>query len=67
MERTVKEAYFGTRAGLPTRDDERTHDGHEARSYPTPAKFFAQVSRVIAVCLGLSLLANVVVSAIGAQ
>jgi hypothetical protein len=67
MERTVKEAHFGTRVGLPTRGDERTHDGHGARGYPTPAKFFAQVSRVIAVCLGLSLLANVVVSAIGAQ
>ena len=63
----MKEAYFVTRARLPTRDDERTHDGHEARGYPTPAKFFAQVSRVIAVCLGLSLLAKVVVSAIGAQ
>jgi hypothetical protein len=63
----VKEVQFGAAAGLPTRDDERMHDGHGARRYPTPAEFFAQASRVIAVCLGLSLLANVVVSAIGAQ
>jgi hypothetical protein len=63
----VKEVQFGAAAGLPTRDDERTHDGHGARNYPTPTEFFAQVSRVIAVCLGLALLANVVVSAIGAQ
>jgi hypothetical protein len=63
----VKEVQFGAAAGLPTRDDERMHDGHGAHSHPTPAEFFAQLSRVIAICLGLSLLANVVVSAIGAQ
>ena len=63
----MKEVQFGAAAGLPTRDDERTHDGHGARSYPTPTEFFVQFSRVIAVCLGLALLANVVVSAIGAQ
>jgi hypothetical protein len=63
----VKEVQFGAAAGLPTRDNERTHDGHGTRNYPTPAEFFAQASRIIAVCLGLSLLANVVVSAIGAQ
>jgi hypothetical protein len=63
----VKEVQFDAAAGLPTRDDERVHDGHAAHSYPTPSEFFAQASRVIAVCLGLSLLANVVVSAVGAQ
>jgi hypothetical protein len=43
------------------------HQEHGARSHPTPAAFFAQAGRVIAVCLGLSLLAQVVVSALGAQ
>jgi hypothetical protein len=63
----VKEVQFGAAARLPTRDYERMHEGHGARRYPTPAAFFVQVSRVIAVCLGLSLLAQVVVSALGAQ
>ena len=63
----MKEVQFDAATGLPTRDDERVHDGHAARSHPTPAEFFAQASRVIAVCLALALLANVVVSAIGAQ
>jgi hypothetical protein len=63
----VKEVQFDAAAGLPARDDERVHDGHAARSYPTSTEFFAQASRVIAVCLALALLANVVVSAIGAQ
>jgi hypothetical protein len=63
----VKELPFGAAPGLPTRDDERIHDVRLAGSYLTAAEFFAQVSRVIVICLGLSLLANIVVSAIGAQ
>jgi hypothetical protein len=66
MEWTMKEAQFGAAAELPARDDVRMPDGNGARNYLTPAEFFAQVGRVIAVCLSLALLAQVVVSAIGA-
>ena len=40
-------------------------DGHEARTYPTPLEFFGQFGRVIAYCLGLAVLAHVIVAIVG--
>jgi hypothetical protein len=37
------------------------------RSFPTPGEILGQIARVIAVCLGLGLLARVVVAIIGMQ
>jgi hypothetical protein len=65
MERPVKETYFGSDAGLPTKDELFVHDTHEPRSHPTPAEFVAGVGRVLAVCFGLALLAHVIVTVIG--
>jgi hypothetical protein len=67
MERPVTEIHFGSRAGLPSRDDEFVRGSHEPRTYPTPAEFVAGVGRVLAVCFGLALLAHVIVTAIGVQ
>lgn len=63
----MKDVRFGVHAGLPTEDMARMDDEHEARTYPTPAEVFAQIGRVIAFCLGLALLAHVIVAFVGTQ
>ena len=63
----MKDVQFGSPAGLPARDEERMHDEHAARSYPTPAEFVGRVGRVFAYCLGLAVLAHVIVSLVGTQ
>ena len=63
----MKEAHFGTVLGCPRGVTSACMTGMRLVAIPRRTEFFAQVSRVIAVCLGLALLANVVVSAIGAQ
>jgi len=63
----VKNARFGSHAGLPASDEEYMRDAHEPRTYPTPAEFIAQVGRVIAFCLSLAVLAHVIVAVVGAQ
>jgi hypothetical protein len=65
MELPVNEIQFGFHAGLPTQDEELVRDSHEPRTSPTPAEFVVGVGRVLAVCLGLALLANVIVTASG--
>ena len=37
------------------------------QSFPTPGEILGQIARVIAVCLGLGLLARVVVAVVGMQ
>jgi hypothetical protein len=61
----VKEVQFGSHTGLPTSDAEHMRDAQELRTYPTPAEFLVQVGRVVAVCLGLALLAQAVVAMVG--
>jgi hypothetical protein len=40
-------------------------DDHVARTYPTPVEFVGQLGRVIAYCLGLAVLAHVIVAIVG--
>ena len=61
----MNEAQFGSDAGLPTKVEGHMGDGHEARTYPTPLEFFGQFGRVIAYCLGLAVLAHVIVAIVG--
>ena len=61
----MKEIHFGSRVGLPAKDEVFVRGSHEPRSYPTPAEFIAGVGRVLAVCFGLAVLAHLVVTAIG--
>jgi hypothetical protein len=63
----MKDVVLGSHAELPTKNAEPARDSHEARNYPTPAEFAAQVGRVLAVCLGLALLAHVIVAVTGIQ
>jgi hypothetical protein len=63
----VNNVRFGSQAELPARGEDRVHDGHAERSYPTPAEFVWQFSRVIAFCLGLAVLAHVIVAVVGTQ
>jgi hypothetical protein len=65
MELPVNEIQLGFHGGLPTKDQECVRDSHEPRTCPTPAEFVAGVGRVLAVCFGLALLANLIVTAIG--
>ena len=59
MEWPVKEAQIGTHAGLSARQ--------AAQTYPTPAEILAQIGCVVAFCLGLALLAHVIVAFVGTQ
>ncbi|MGA3398466.1 MAG: hypothetical protein ABSC95_04540 [Acetobacteraceae bacterium] len=43
---------------IPLRMEERS-------SYPTPGEIISQITRVVAVCLGLGLLARVLVAFVG--
>lgn len=63
----MKNIRFGVHAGLSTGDEGHVGDERDARLYPTPAEIFAQIGRVIAVCLGLAVLAHVIVALAGAQ
>jgi hypothetical protein len=61
----VNKVQFGLHAGLPANDEVHVPDGHDARTYPTPAEFVGQLSRVIAYCLGFAVLAHVIVAIVG--
>ena len=63
----MKDVQFGTHAGLSAGDEGRVGDEQDARTYPTPAEIFAQIGRVIAFCLGLAVLAHVIVALVGTQ
>jgi hypothetical protein len=63
----VKEAQIDTHAGLPTGHGERAGNEQAAQVYPTPTEILAQVGRVIAFCLGLALLAHVIVAFVVTQ
>jgi hypothetical protein len=63
----MKDVVLGSDAGLRTKNDKLARDCHDARNYPTPTEFAAQVGRVLAVCLGLALLAHVIVAVTGIQ
>jgi hypothetical protein len=54
--------------GLPhPQDTETTLHMEERASYPTPSEIVGQIARVIAVCLGLGLLARVLIAFTGMQ
>jgi hypothetical protein len=63
----VKEAQIDTHAGLPAGDDARVGNERAAQTYPTPTEVLAQIGRVLAFCLGLALLAHVLVAVAGMQ
>ena len=67
MELSVKDVRFGVHAGLSAEDEAGVGNEQEARTYPTPAEVFAQIGRVIAFCLGLAVLAHVIVALVGTQ
>ena len=62
----MKDIRFGAHAGLPAGDGKHMHPEHELRTY-TVTEFMGQVGRVLAVCLGLALVAHVIVAVIGNQ
>jgi hypothetical protein len=61
----VKDVEFGTTAGLSVGDAAHANENLDGRIYSTPAGVLAQIARVIAVCLGLALLAQVLVAFVG--
>ena len=63
----MKEAQIGTHAGIPAGQDERAGNERAAQAYPTPTEILAQIGRVLAFCLGLALLAHVLVAVVGMQ
>jgi hypothetical protein len=65
VERPVNEVRFGSDVGVSAGDEVRMTDDHVARTYPTPVEFVGQLGRVIAYCLGLAVLAHVIVAIVG--
>src|ERR1700678_3645833 len=65
VERPVNEVRFGSDVGLSAGDEVRIADDDVARTYPTPVEFVGQLGRVIAYCLGLAVLAHVIVAIVG--
>lgn len=51
---------FGTHVGLP--DSESMRETHDIPPYPTPGEVLAKVAGVIAICLGLMLLAHLLIA-----
>lgn len=62
----MKEIQFGSHMELSTTNNESVRDSRDPRTCLTPAKFVAQVGRVLAVCFGLALMAHVIVTLVGA-
>jgi hypothetical protein len=56
----VEELQLGPHAGLSDNDADTPSKQHD-RPYPTPGDVLAEIARVIAVCLGLALLAQLVI------
>lgn len=56
----MEELQFGPHAGLSDTDVDTTSKQHD-RPYPTPGEVLAEIARVIAICLGLALLAQLVI------
>ena len=54
-----------TAFGAPTQHDDAPLFAEDLDSYPTPSEIVGQIALVIAVCLGLGLLARLLVSMVG--
>jgi hypothetical protein len=64
MEWSVKNVPVGSHFGLPASDESLADT---SPGFLTPTEFMVQVGRVLAVCLGLAILAHVVVVMVGAH
>ena len=58
----MNDIQFGTHAGLPSDDAENKRETHEIRLHPTPGEVLAKIAGVIAICLGLALLAHLLIA-----
>jgi hypothetical protein len=58
----VNDIQFGTHAGLPSVDAQTMQETHEIRLHPTPGEVLAKIAGVIAICLGLALLAHLLIA-----
>jgi hypothetical protein len=56
----VDKVHFGTHAGVP--DSESTREMHEIPLQPTPGEILAKIAGVVAICLGLALLARMFIA-----
>lgn len=56
----MEEVHFSPHAGLSDNDAD-TRDTQHARPYPTPGDVFAKIAGVIAICLGLALVAQLLI------
>jgi hypothetical protein len=56
----VDKVQFGTHAGLPDSDSMR--ETHEIPLHPTPGELLTKIAGVIAICLGLALLAHLLIA-----
>lgn len=56
----MAEVQFGPHAGLADNDAETTNK-RDPRPYPTPCDVLAKVAGVIAICLGLALVAQLLI------
>ncbi len=57
---SVDKVHFGTHAGVP--DGDSTREMHEIPLHPTPGEIWAKIAGVIAICLGLALLAKLLIA-----
>lgn len=67
MECDVSDVRHSSFGSPQLQDTEIPLDIAETNPYPTPGEIIGQIARVIAVCLGLGLVARVLVTFIGAQ
>ena len=56
----MEKVHFGTHAGVP--DSESMREMHEIPLHPTPGEVLAKIAGVIAICLGLALLAHLLIT-----
>jgi hypothetical protein len=59
----VNDIQFGAHAGLPSNSAEATRTTQDITLHPTPREVLAKIAGVIAICLGLALLAHLLITA----
>jgi hypothetical protein len=57
---SVDKVHFGTHAGVP--DNASTRETYDIPLHPTPGEILAKIAGVISICLGLALLARILIT-----